>query len=465
MAGKEKIVIVGAGIAGVSAAYFLAVRQGLPDVILVDPLPPLSLTSDKSTECYRNWWPDHNMIALMSRSIDLMEDLAGESGNRFQLSRRGYLYVTGDPNRLPGMRAAARQVSDLGGGPLREHSGLAGEPPYQPSPPDGYLGVPDGADLISDPAVLERHFPYLTTSAVAALHVRRAGWFSGQQLGAYLLEQARLRGARLVEDRVTGVEIHQGRVRAIQLESGERLATRTLVNAAGPLIGSVAEMMGLELPVFNELHLKASFNDVHGVVPRCAPLLIWSDPQKLDWSPEERAELAQDPELQALLEELPAGAHARPEGGENASTLLMLWEYGNRVQDATFPIQLDQIFPEIVLRGLASMLPGMLVYRNHMGRPYLDGGYYTQTRENLPLICPLPVEGAYLIGALAGFGLMAACAAGELLALHVTGQRLPPYAQAFDLARYKDPDYTARLEATELSKGESGESGADFGAL
>jgi sarcosine oxidase, subunit beta len=274
MAGKEKIVIVGAGIAGISAAYYLVVRQGLTDVILVDPLPPLSLTSDKSTECYRNWWPERSMIALMSRSIDLMEELAAESGNRFQLSRRGYLYVTGDPHRLPGMRAAARRVSDLGGGLLREHTGLAGERLYQPSPPDGYLDVPDGADLISDPAVLERHFSYLTPSAVAALHVRRAGWFSGQQLGMYLLEQARARGARLVEDRVTDVEIHQGRVRAVQLESGERLATRVLVNAAGPLIGSVAEMLGLELPVFNELHLKASFNDIHGVVPRTAPMLI-----------------------------------------------------------------------------------------------------------------------------------------------------------------------------------------------
>jgi glycine/D-amino acid oxidase-like deaminating enzyme len=43
--------------ADLSAAYHLAVRQGVEDVILVDERPPLSLTSDKSTECYRNWWP------------------------------------------------------------------------------------------------------------------------------------------------------------------------------------------------------------------------------------------------------------------------------------------------------------------------------------------------------------------------------------------------------------------------
>ena len=51
------VVICGAGIAGVAAAYHLAVRRGVTDVVLVDERPPLSLTSDKSTECYRNWWP------------------------------------------------------------------------------------------------------------------------------------------------------------------------------------------------------------------------------------------------------------------------------------------------------------------------------------------------------------------------------------------------------------------------
>src|SRR5438552_13933890 len=64
------VVICGAGIAGVAAAYHLAVRRGVTDVVLVDERPPLSLTSDKSTECYRNWWPGpgDDMVALMNRS-------------------------------------------------------------------------------------------------------------------------------------------------------------------------------------------------------------------------------------------------------------------------------------------------------------------------------------------------------------------------------------------------------------
>ena len=48
-----------------STAYFLTVGQGVESVVLCDPLPPLTLTSDKSTECYRNWWPDPSMAAFV----------------------------------------------------------------------------------------------------------------------------------------------------------------------------------------------------------------------------------------------------------------------------------------------------------------------------------------------------------------------------------------------------------------
>ncbi len=64
--------ICGAGIAGIATAYYLAETQGITDVILVDKRAPLTLTSDKSGECYRNWWPDPFLAQLMNRSIDLI---------------------------------------------------------------------------------------------------------------------------------------------------------------------------------------------------------------------------------------------------------------------------------------------------------------------------------------------------------------------------------------------------------
>src|SRR6058998_1116437 len=117
------VVICGAVIAGVAAAYHLAVRRGVTDVVLVDERPPLSLTSDKSTECYRNWWPGPGdaMVSVMNRSIDLLEELARESDNVFRMNRRGYLFATANPDRVPAFVAAGQEAAQLGAGPLRLH--------------------------------------------------------------------------------------------------------------------------------------------------------------------------------------------------------------------------------------------------------------------------------------------------------------------------------------------------------
>ena len=156
-------IVCGAGIAGVASAWHLAARHGFGRVAIVDERPPLSLTSDKSTECYRNWWPGPGdaMVSLMNRSVDLLEELAESSGNRFHLNRRGYLFATADPDRVAAFEAAGREAESLGAGALRRHDGRGGGADYVPHRTDGYTGMPDGADLIVDGALIRRHFPWL----------------------------------------------------------------------------------------------------------------------------------------------------------------------------------------------------------------------------------------------------------------------------------------------------------------
>src|SRR5260370_36460729 len=124
---SAEAVICGAGIAGIATASHLAVRRGVRGVLLVDERPPLSLTSDKSAECYRNWWPGpgDDMVAVMNRSIDLLEELARESGNVFRLNRRGYLFATADPARVPALMRRAAEAEKLGSAPVRVHTSAA----------------------------------------------------------------------------------------------------------------------------------------------------------------------------------------------------------------------------------------------------------------------------------------------------------------------------------------------------
>jgi glycine/D-amino acid oxidase-like deaminating enzyme len=448
MPDKANVVICGAGILGVSAAYFLA-KVGVKDILLLDERPPLTLTSDRSTECYRNWWPDPVMLALMNRSIDLMEELAEESGNLFHLNRRGYLYVTADENRVPNLANRSERISSLGAGQLRIHQ--PGASTYQPAPPEGFHGQPEGADLLLGSPLIQKHFPFLTEKAVAALHVRRAGWLSAQQLGMYLFESARKLGVRFESARVTGIDTDQGQVTGVRLDTGKRIDTPIFVNAAGPYLKEVGKMLEIDIPVFTELHLKAAIRDSLGIVARDAPLLIWNDPQSLPWAGEERDFLAEDPETAWLTEPFPAGVHTRPEGTGDSQTILMLWEYREKASEPAWPPELDEGYPEIALRGLATMLPGMSRYFEKMPRPQLDGGYYTKTPENRPLAGPLPIKGAFVVGAVSGYGIMSACAMGELLARYVTGDVLPDYAPALLPTRYEDADYRKEMESLEDS--------------
>ncbi len=446
---RADVVICGAGIAGVAAAYFLSVRQGVGNVVLVDERRPLTLTSDKSTEAYRNWWPglDDAMLRFMNRSIDLLEELADATDNLFHMNRRGYLYATCDPARADELRRTGELAAQQGAGPLRIHNGTGGAV-YHPAPGHGYTGQPDGADLLLDPRLIRAHFPFLADDVVAVLHARRCGWFSGQQLGMYLLEEARRAGATLVNGRVTGVETGDGRVTGVRVAlhgSEEVITTGVFVNAAGPLLGPVGRLVGVDLPVFSERHLKIAFDDKHGVVRRDAGLIICEDPVTLAWDDQERAELAANEETAWLTRPLPAGVHMRPEGHGESQTILLLWAYHLAPHPEVFPVPLEPDFAEVVIRGMSRLIPGLKTYAQRLPKVYMDGGYYTKTAENRCLIGPLPVEGAFVCGAYSGYGLMAACAGGELLAAHVTGGSLPAYAPAFLPSRYDDPAYLTRV--------------------
>jgi glycine/D-amino acid oxidase-like deaminating enzyme len=434
-------VICGAGIIGVAAAHFLS-KAGIKNILLVDERPPLSFTSDKSTECYRNWWPDSEMLALMNHSIDLMEVLADESGNIFHMNRRGYLYVTADENKIEDLTVSSLRTSSLGAGALRVHAADASD--YLSAQFDGFHDSPEGADLLLGNELIRKHFSYLTEHAIAALHVRRAGWLSAQQLGMYLLETARSHGVRFESARVTSVHVTNGHVSGVTMSSGERIDSPIFINAAGPFLKEVGILLGVDLPVHTELHLKAVIKDSLGAVGRDAPLLIWNDKQYLAWEPDEREALAEDDSTRWLTEMFPSGVHTRPEGAGN--DILMLWEYQTKLLEPSDTLQMDDQYPEIALRGLAAMLPRMKDYFARMPRPQLDGGFYTKTRENRPLVGPMCVDGAFVIGAVSGYGIMSACGVGHLLAAHVTGVELPSYAPAFALSRYEEPEYQKKLQ-------------------
>lgn len=404
-----EVVVVGAGIAGVSTAFHLGVRHGVTDVVIVDPRAPLTLTSDKSTECYRNFWPNRPMVGLMNRSIDIFEQLTAETDYGF--NRNGYLFATARADTLETM---ANQVETVAG-----------------------LGAK--AEIL-DQDQLGDTYPFLTDDAIGALLVPRAGWFRAQDLGQWMLDRSRDAGAHLIHASVTGIDGTD-----VELSDGSVVSAGSVVIAAGPLSSDVGEMVGIELPLFSELHLKVAFKDHLGVIPRDAPMTIWSDTQLLDWSDEERSEL-ESLGRDDVTGEMPIHCHFRPEGGVESPYVLALWEYHDQVLEPTWPLPDDPLYPEVVMRGLTTMVPGLRVYADRLPESSVDGGYYTKTVENRPLIGPSGVDGIHLMTGMSGFGIMVSAGAADLVARHIAGSELPDYADAFLLSRYDDPEYLTELE-------------------
>lgn len=438
--------VIGAGIVGIATAYHLKQADEQLSVVLIDCGEPMALTSAQSGENYRNWWPSPVMKAFADRSIDLMEALAEESGGRFAMSRRGYILATRAESIDPLLDDLRMGYGDEPGDALRIHDSRH-DAGYRPPDEEDWQTAPGGVDVLLDRAPIRRHFPWYDPALTALLHIRRGGAVDSQQMGQVMLERFRQAGGRRLRAHVVGLEARDGFV--LRLEGAEpRLRARRIVNAAGPFMNELAGMLGERLPVRNLLQQKIAFDDRAGAIPRGMPFSIDLDGQQLDWSDDEREALAADPDLGHLAGELPGGVHCRPEGGDGGTWLKLGWAINETDSQASREPALDESFPEIVLRAAARLNPALRTYYGCLPRSCVHyGGYYTMTEENRPLIGPMAAEGAYVVGAMSGFGTMAACAAGELCAAWITGGPLPDYGPALAPGRYDDPALMAELGA------------------
>ena len=373
------------------------------------------------------------MVQLMNRSIDLLEEMAEESGDVFSLKQRGYLYVTADQATLDEMTRQAEVTSRMGGGDVRRHPG-----------PKPYGDADDGVDVLG-PAELREHHPWITANAIGALQVRRAGYFSAQQLGAWMLDEARSHGVEMTSAKVVGIGNEAGRVTGVTLDDGSRIDSDYVVVAAGPMAQEVAAMVDLDLPLVSELHIKVAFRDHLRIIPRDAGMFIWSDPQRLDWPDDVRSEL-EAMDRTDVIGEMPVFCHGRPEGGPDSPYFVALWEYNSQIMEPTWPLPVDDLYPEVVMKGLTTMVPGLSPYLEGLPEHTMDGGYYTKTRENRPLIGPCGPEGLAVVCGFSGFGVMVASGAGDLAARHISGVALPSYADDFLLSRYERLEYLAEID-------------------
>lgn len=406
---QANIAICGAGIAGIATAWSLAVKYQQQNIILIDKYQPMSLTTSKSGENFRDYWPQPCMTALTRHSIDMMQALADDNGNAFEMRYSGYDFVS---------EAEGREIFPC--------SAL-----MDPDNKRNVLRITGGEDI-------QASHPYLSNSIRQVVRFKQAGAIDVHALGSLLLAQARQAGVELYRASVEDIEQLSPGYRLDLIGNGvaANLEAEKLVLTPGPFINDLAEMLDITLPVESILQRKFVIPDPQNVIPRDMPFTIFADSQYLDWSAEDKALIAEDPEYHWLLDEFPAGLHIKPEGAGN---IKLGWAYNSEPEIPKWEFSDDFDFPNITLRGASRFIPALSAYVETPPTPIIQfSGYYTRTPENLPLIGPLALENLYTVSALSGFGTMAACAAGELCAGWMSGGDLPQYAAYFHPGRYRD---------------------------
>lgn len=444
------VAIIGAGIAGIATAHYLA-QQGVTAVVLIDSGQLMALTSAQSGDNYRNWWPHPVMTRFTDDSIDLMERIVCDSDNRILMTRGGYALATRRSQIDDLIAELYRGYGAVADRSIRYHT-TGHSSQYKPACPVDWIAAPEGVDVIQDASLIRTAFPWFDPEVANVLHIRRAGDISGQQLGQYMFERFREAGGRSVTAAVVGID-SSGDGFDLNISKGGKIRCSRLVNAAGPFVNEIVRMLGNPLPVQTLLQQKIAFEDTAKAIARDMPFAVDLDAQYIDWSAEDRAVLAEDPVVRWLTKTMPGGIHCRPDGGKRGTWVKLGWAFNRNPSSPSRVPELDRNFPEIVLRGAARLIPALQTYYGRLPRNRVHyGGYYTMTEENWPLIGPTDREGVFVVGALSGFGTMAACQAGRLCADWLSGAPLPDYAPLISLARYDDAAHIRELRE-QSSKG------------
>jgi glycine/D-amino acid oxidase-like deaminating enzyme len=437
------VVIIGAGNVGIAVAYYLQKEQGIRRIALVDPRDPMSLTSAQSGENYRNWWPHPTMTAFTDHSTRLMQELDQATGGRLNMTRGGYVLATRRERPQDLIDDLYRGYADSDQEiRLRDTPG-----DYQPPLRTPWQAAPDGVDVLLDTSLIRRTFPSLAHDVRTLIHIRRAGSISAQQMGQVMLEAIRTAGGRVLRGEVKGIAKGSAFVLDVATADGVRsVRANRIVNAAGPFVRDIAAMLGEELPVKCVYQQKISFQDREGAIPRDLPFTIDLDGQTLAWSDEDRELLAADPATRKLVEPMPGGIHCRPDGAVDGTWVKMGWAYNERATDPHDEEPVDPQFPDSLLRAESRLHPKVAAYIGRLPRgAHHYGGYYAMTEENWPLIGRMRTDGAFIAGALSGFGSMAACATGSLCAAWVAGKPVPEFAKVLDASRYEDAKLMTEL--------------------
>jgi sarcosine oxidase, subunit beta len=226
MKDRYDVVIVGGGVHGLAAAYYLAANHGIADVAVLDKGYLGSGGSGRNTAILRSNYLTPEGVRFYDRSIKLYQRLATDLDFNVMFSQRGHLTLAHSDASLRTMRWRAE---------VNKAEGVDSE--------------------VIGPAEIKRLAPFLDVSPAARYPVLGALWHPPGGIirhDAVVWGYARGASARGVHihqsTEVIGIDVAAGRVRGVATSSGY-IAAGAVLNATAGWCTLISDMAGVAMPV------------------------------------------------------------------------------------------------------------------------------------------------------------------------------------------------------------------------
>jgi sarcosine oxidase, subunit beta len=242
------VVIVGAGVSGCSIAFHL-VKLGVRDIVLLEKEPAAGQgSSAKANGGIRAQWSTEINIRLSNYSIPAFERFQEETGHSCGLLQAGYLFMTS---------------TEAGESSLRRNYSI-----------QQALGVPN---RWLAPSMIAELAPYVNCEDLrAGTYSPKDGFIDPHGVVLGYLQAARSGGAALWTDS-EALEIKRDEKGVAGVSTAaEFIATRCVVNAAGPYAGVLAEKSGTRIPVLPYKRMLACTEEIGGA-PEVIPMTVDTD--------------------------------------------------------------------------------------------------------------------------------------------------------------------------------------------
>ena len=218
------VVIVGGGIVGSSAAYFLKKHGFAGSIALIERDTSYAKgCTARSCGGIRQQFSTPENIRLSKFGLNILRNLKEEFGPEADVSFRelGYLILASENGRTI----------------LEENHAVQ---------------IANGADnVLLDPEGLSKQFPWLVTDGLALGCFGRSGegWLDPYALMSLFRKAAVAKGVTLIQGEVASLRKAAGKAVSLTLADGREIVCGTIVNAGGTGAGALARMAGIDLPV------------------------------------------------------------------------------------------------------------------------------------------------------------------------------------------------------------------------